>query len=148
MRKWLDHFQNVGTSSNFKWNNCIKFHTFNAIYSIHRTIKPSPFQNHSPSPFLKILLLPTLTDNSIVKLSSKNTIHILFDFRVHSLKCMVDNVYINKTHAMQCLHISLYYGEVFSTLSISLLHPKESFRSNLKNNRKENIVQWSNFQWK
>ena len=102
-------------------------------------------------PFLKIPHPSTLPANrssqvflvnrdATVKLSSIKTIqvkqhHIGFFIFNFTLKYMLGNVYINKIHAGQCSYI-LYYvdvvGKVFSILSISLMYPKESFTSNLK----------------
>ena len=95
------------------------------------------FQNHPPItriplPFRKIPYLPTLpvnwssqvfliTRNATVKLSSINTTHVkpqhtvVFFIFKFTLKYMLGNVYINKTHARQCLYvIRLFCREGFS----------------------------------
>ena len=82
--------------------------------------------------------------NATVKLSLINTIHTkqkqnvgFFIFKF-TLNYMLGNVYINKIHARQCLHvIKLYCRNVFPILAIFLPYQKESFTSNFKTARKK-----------
>ena len=124
----------------------------------HFKMIPPPLLGSSP--FLKIPLPPSPTvlinqlaqvfligRNATVKLSSMNTIHVKqqhnVDFFIFKFfpKFMLDNVYINKIHARQCLSIiSLYYREGFSHAFICLLHLKESFTLYIKIARKKRFL--------
>ena len=83
-----------------------------------------------------------------------NTIHVkqqhnvgFFIFKFFP-KFMLDNVYINKIHARQCLSIiSLYCREGFSHAFICLLHLKESFTLYFKIARKKRFLIGATSKW-
>ena len=99
---------------------------------------------------LKFSSLPEMQ----LKLSSINIIHAKHQHNVgffiwkFIVKFMPGNVYINKIHARQCLYmISLYCREGFPILSISLLFPKECFRSNFKTAWKKRFFNGATSKW-
>ena len=80
--------------------------------------------------------------NETVKFSPINAIYVkqqhasFFIFKF-TLKYMLDNIYINKIHARQCLYIILY----------SLFHSKECSMSNFKTARKKRFFNWITSNW-